>query len=173
MLYLICLPSTAILAGKGRGGESVFAEICPQREKGWISLSEREIRNISLSSPLLQIAPSSLCLAHSCIQPATLLDEAVCHISSLPPPFPPSFPPSLSLSVSIHLLLTLHPPQHVSLLLTPALSPSFFLSLFSTLNSFEFPSILDLGARIGGWEKSREGWGNTVVTAVPWLFCCR
>lgn len=108
---LYCHPCQS-LASKERG-ECVCRDLSTERERMGKSIRETELK--SLSSPLLQITRSSLSLAHSLIQPATLLNEDVCHISSVPSPSC-SLPPLLFLSVSIRLLLTLQPsPTHAPL----------------------------------------------------------
>lgn len=124
VLCLVCRPSAAIPdcllpAGQGKE-ESVYAGVC--RVSGWISSVQRW--NLSLPISPLAVAPSSLCLACSPLQPATLLDEAVCHIAPLP-----SLSALLSLSQSIS--SPFGSPEEAPLFLTPShslSSSSFFLS---------------------------------------------
>lgn len=81
-----------------------------------------EVESLPISP--LAVAPSSLCLACSPLQPATLLDEAVCHIAPLP-----SLSALLSLSQSIS--SPFGSPEEAPLFLTPShslSSSSFFLS---------------------------------------------
>lgn len=160
------------LASKERG-ECVCRDLSTERERMAKFIRGTELKSLSPVSPLAN--HTQLPLLGTLPHPACHLAQLNCLSHLFLAFFISSLLPLLSLSVSIHLLLTLH--SSLTHVLIPDSSPFpfflFFLSLHSTLISFEFPSLLDLEARMGGWGKSREGWGSTIVAAVPWLFCCR
>lgn len=149
-------PSAAILGcllppGQGKGA-SVYANVCQAGQEGWLSsCGDRGGVSPSLS-PFVKPARSSLCLACSPTQPATLMKPSVTCLPCL------LHLPSLSFAFSLsHLFLTLRPCSR------RALGPDsshfllffVFLSLCSVVISFRLPFFLDLGARMGTWGRSR------------------
>lgn len=93
MLYLICLLSTAILGCllPARKGKSVFAEIHPPREKGWISSSDRPETSLScLPSCKSHPAPSAWHTPLSSLPPCSMklsVTSLSCRLHLLPPSF--------------------------------------------------------------------------------------